>query len=352
MSQDETEAWVSRNEPKRRKRSDIQSLGAIVAACYCPFCPFVTWTGPAELSHHLRSHLGTQHCPVCGVSAASKPALHQHIARRHIRTDHTYHDREDYLTDVPDACLMFCEVCRLVTHCDRRVFRHCCFLCDYSDPNPLELYRHVIMGHVQIAKSREANEAGRVQQNSGADSFESQIKGGSQKCCSIPLKPAEEAEKQGGGQRTPPHETRRYGKRKSSSASPPSTEPTHTNPTALPVENGARDVTIPVKKRRKISLESDNSENYLHTFRQTPVACGKDTSNELLRGSEQQMNRQNVEAVTGVTYDVGFCSMWVPMPLLEQEVPLDLSLRKAPPTDFNQSAMPVITSVFSWKDYI
>ncbi|CAH1264346.1 Hypp2940 [Branchiostoma lanceolatum] len=349
---DKTEALDGRNEPKRRKQS--QSPGAMVAA-YCPFCPFVTWTGPAELSHHLRSHLGTQHCPVCGVSAASKPALHQHIARRHIRPDHTYQDCEDYLTDVPDACLMFCEVCRLVTHCDRRVFSHCCFLCDYSDPNPLELYRHVIMGHVQIAKSREANEAGRVQQNPGEYSFESQIKGGGQKCCLIPLKPAEEAEKQGDGQRTPSHGPRRYGKRKSPSASPPSTEPTHTSLPALPVKNRARDVIVPLKKRRKISLESDDSENYLHTFRQTPTVCEKDTkaSNGLMLGPEQQIQGRNVEAITsGVTYDVGFCSMWVPMPLLEQEVPLDLSLRKAPPADFNQSAMPVITSVFSWKDYI
>ncbi|XP_035695058.1 uncharacterized protein LOC118428887 [Branchiostoma floridae] len=351
MNMEDTDGLDATNRPTWGGRPRNRTPGTKVERYCCPFCTFVTWAGPAVLSYHLRSHLGTQHCPICGVSAASKPALHQHIARRHIRPDTAYSDNKDYLAEAPDKCLSFCEPCQMVARYDRRVFLHCCFLCDYSDSNSLNLTRHVMAGHVQIAKTQiEFNTPGLVQQPPVHFSVVSPDKDVGQNC-SIRQKPEGEAERQGPGEelRTPPQERQRHGKRKSLETSPPTMEHTHTSPSALSVVKDY--VTVPLKKRRKVSMETVNNE--------PSTACEKDNSlsTRLSPSSQQEMQGQNAETVTSrVTYNVGFCSMWMPLtsspPVLEQEVPLDLSVRKAPPADLSESAMPVITSVFSWKDYI
>ncbi|XP_035696088.1 uncharacterized protein LOC118429632 [Branchiostoma floridae] len=350
MIMGDTDGLDGTNRPIRRSRPSSQTPGTKVAGYCCPFCTFVTWSGPSVLSYHLRSHLGTQHCPICGVSAASKPALHQHIARRHIRPDAAYGGNEDYLSEAPDKCLSSCEPCQMVARYGRPFFGHYCFLCDYSDSNSLRLTRHVMAGHVQIAKTQiELNKSGLVQQPPVHLSVVSSDKDVGQNC-SARQKPEGEAEREGPGEelRTPPQERQRHGKRKSLETSPPTMEPTHTSPSALSFVN---DVTVPMKKRRKVSMETTNNEQ--------STATEKDNSSTRLSpSSRQQMRVQNAEAVTSrVTYNVGFCATWMPLwpsspPVLEQEVPLDLSVRKAPPADLTESAMPVITSVFSWKDYL
>ncbi|XP_078610492.1 uncharacterized protein LOC144881352 isoform X1 [Branchiostoma floridae x Branchiostoma japonicum] len=349
MSMEDTGGLDGTNRPIRRSQPSSQTPGTKVAGYCCPFCTFVTWSGPSVLSYHLRSHLGTQHCPICGVSAASKPALHQHIARRHIRPDAAYSSNEDYLSEAPDKCLSSCEPCQMVARYGRPIFGHYCFLCDYSDSNSLRLTRHVMAGHVEIAKTQiELNKPGPPEQFSRV----SPDKDVGQKC-SARQRPDGEVERKGPGEElhTPPQERQRYGKRKSLETSPPTTEPTHaTSPSALSVVKD--DVTIPLKKRRKVSMETVNNKQ--------PTASEEDNnlSTRLSPSSEQQMRVQNAETFTSrVTYNVGFCATWMPLwpsspPVLEQEVPLDLSVRKAPPADLTESAMPVITSVFSWKDYL
>ncbi|KAI8506501.1 hypothetical protein Bbelb_159280 [Branchiostoma belcheri] len=351
------------HRPTRRRKRESQKPGTIGAAYSCPFCSFVTRTGPAVLSYHLQSHLGTRHCPACGVSAASKPALHQHIARRHIHHGTGHRGDEAYLDKGTDTCSRSCEVCRLVGHYDRRVLGHCCFLCDYSDPNPLDLYRHVMMGHVQIAKSRETAMPVLTDHppklSSGIGDFVSQVNDGGQNCSSVNVKSEESY--QGDELPTPPQELQRDGKRKSPPVSPLADKPTSTGCQATSVEKEAVDLAVPLKKRRRVSLGSGNSDNCPvpeHTSTETIATShnNMEWSKELSPASDRQSNGENT--TVGPTYNVGFCSLWVPMalspPVLEQEVPLDLSLRKAKatPTDTTENIMPVITSVFSWKDYI
>ncbi|XP_035663876.1 uncharacterized protein LOC118407506 [Branchiostoma floridae] len=348
----ELESWQCQDcSPTAEPRNPSNSQKPVY---HCPFCPYETRHGPAVLTSHLRSHLGNQHCPDCGVSAASKPALHQHIARRHTCPDTTYHgDEDNHLDEAPDACLSSCKPCRLAGRYDRRVFGHCCFLCDFSNANPQNLYRHVMTAHVQIAKSREINEPGQTQQTptrnfSWVDDVVSPVKGNSPKSRSSYLKQEEEAKNQGDRQGTPSDEPP-----KTPPTTPHTMEPPHASPSALSVENDGVDFTLPLKKRRRISVESTGDENCPVTeWHTTP--CEKDSkwSERLSPGSEPQLQGQNV--TNGVTYDVGFCATWVPLPsLLEHvEVPLDLSVRKAPPADLTEIAMPVITSVFSWKDYL
>ncbi|XP_078690691.1 uncharacterized protein LOC144921512 [Branchiostoma floridae x Branchiostoma belcheri] len=361
------------HRPTRRRRRESQKQSTVVAAYCCPFCSFVTWNGPAVLSYHLQSHLGTRHCPACGVSAASKPALHQHIARRHIHHDTGHRGDETYLAKGMDTCSRSCEVCRLVGHYDRRVLGHCCFLCDYSDPNPLDLYSHVMMGHVQIAKSRETNTPKSLETtisgltehppklSSGIGDVVSQVKDGGQNCSPVHVKSDER--QRGDEQPTPPQELQRCGKRKSPLVSPQTDEPTNTSCQALSVEEEADDLVVPLKKRRRILLESGNCDNCSvpeHTSTEaTATNYNMKWSKEPSPAFDREMHGQNVEIATvEPMYNVGFCSLWVPMPLsppvLYQEEPLDLSLSKAKatPTDTTENTMPVITSVFSWKDYI
>ncbi|XP_019616679.1 PREDICTED: uncharacterized protein LOC109464186 [Branchiostoma belcheri] len=348
MSKDHNQLVVNRPYKPRRRRT-------IGAAYSCRFCTFVTRTGPAVLSYHLQSHLGTRHCPVCGVSAASKPALHQHIARRHIHPDMGHSGDKSFVDKGTYTCSRSCKVCRMVKHYDRRVFDHCCFLCDYSDPNPMDLYHHVMMGHVHITKSRETNTpksretamSGLTEHppklSSGIGDFVSQVKDGGENCNSVHVKTDERH--QGDGLLTPPQELRTYGKRKSPPVSPLADKPT----------------TNPLKKRRRVFLGSGNSDNCPvpeHTPTETAATShnNMEWSEELSPAFDRQSNGGT--ATVGPTYNVGFCSVWVPMalspPVLHQEVPLDLSLSKAKatPTDTTENTMPVITSVFSWKDYI
>ncbi|XP_078610491.1 uncharacterized protein LOC144881351 [Branchiostoma floridae x Branchiostoma japonicum] len=352
MSMGDTDGLDGTNRLMQRSQPSSQTPVTKVAGYCCPFCTFVTWSGPSVLSYHLRSHLGTQHCPICGVSAASRPALHQHIARRHIRPDAADSGNEDYLGESPDKCLSSCEPCQMVARYGRPIFGHHCFLCDYSDSNSLRLTRHVMAGHVEIAKTQiELKKPGLVQQPPVNYSGVSPDKDVGQKC-STRETPEGEAERQGPGEElcTPPQERQRYGKRKSLPTSPPTMEAPHTSPSDLSV--GKDDVTVPLKKRRKVSMETVNNKQTTSSVKDNNL------STRFSPSSEQQMQGQNAEAVTSrVTYNVGFCATWMPVwpsspPVLEQEVPLDLSVRKAPPTDLTESAMPVITSVFSWKDYL
>ncbi|KAI8506504.1 hypothetical protein Bbelb_159310 [Branchiostoma belcheri] len=351
----------------------MQEMRTIGAAYSCRFCTFVTRTGPAVLSYHLQSHLGTRHCPACGVSAASKPALHQHIARRHIHPDMGHSGDKSFVDKGTYTCSRSCKVCRMVKHYDRRVFNHCCFLCDYSDPNPMDLYHHVMMGHVQIAKSRETNtpksretvKLGLTEHtptlSSGIGDVVSQAKDGGQNCS--PVQEKSDERQRGDEQPTPPQELQRCGKRKSPLVLPQTDEPTNTSCQALSVEEEADDLVVPLKKRRRILLESGNCDNCSVTEHTSTEATATNYnmkwSKEPWPAFDREMHGHNVEIATvEPMYNVGFCSVWVPMPslppVLYQEVPLDLSLSKAKatPTDTTENTMPVITSVFSWKDYI